>query len=274
MTDATNLPLVSIIIPYFNHGSFINETINSIKNQNYKNLEIIIIDDCSTSEEASKAVLNQSSLTIQFLKTKLNSGPSIARNIGIAASNGKYILPLDGDDKLGDPFLTDAVQFLESNLNYQVVYGNGSKFGASNEFLSIPNFEKFNFLTYNPLFVTSVIRKSALETAGLYDEYLSKLGLEDWELWLSFAELNYSFKKFEKTFLHIRVLENSRTFQVANKNLDPILEYIYKKHWKLLLDEFKLKTSQLVDIQRSREFKLGKNILLPLRLLIALFRKN
>lgn len=274
MNDTNNLPLVSIIIPYFNHGSFINETINSIKSQNYPNLEIIIIDDCSTQEEASVAVFPNDFFKIIFLKTKVNSGPSVARNIGITASKGKYILPLDGDDKLGDPFLTEAVLFLESNSNFQVVYGNGSKFGASNEFLHVPNFEKFNFLTFNPLFVTTVIRKSALESVGYYDEYLSKLGLEDWELWLSFAELNYSFKKIEKTLLNIRVLDNSRTFQVANKNLDPILEYLYKKHWKLLLDEFKLKSSQLIDFQRSREFKLGKMILLPFRTIITFFRKN
>ncbi len=272
MNESEGFPLVSIIIPYFNHGEFIHESLESISIQNYPNLEVLVIDDCSTKSSAKESLEKFNAFEIKILQTNINSGPSVARNLGIEKASGKYILPLDGDDKLGEPFIGQAVKEMEDNHSIHVVYGNGQKFGMVNETLNLPNFEKFNFLTYNPLFVTALFRKSALESVGNYDTYLSKLGLEDWDLWLSFAEMDFTFKKLDRCFLQIRVLENSRTFQVANKNIDPIFDYIYTKHKNLILKEYKLLLAQNIDLKRSREYTLGRKILAPLRKLYSLFK--
>jgi glycosyltransferase involved in cell wall biosynthesis len=270
--NETTLPLVSIIIPYFNHGDFILEALESIIHQNYLNLEIIVIDDCSTMKLAKEVLSDYSSLKLTLIQTNSNSGPSIARNLGLAVAKGKYILPLDGDDKLGEPFLLEAVNQLERSDNLMVVYGNGQKFGSNNETIILPDFVKFEFLNYNPLFVTALIRKTAIEAVGGYDPYLSKLGLEDWDLWLSFGEMEFTFKKMNKCFLHIRVLDNSRTFTVANKNLETIFEHIYKKHWKILLKSFEIILAEKNDLSKSREYLLGKNLLNPIRKLYSFFK--
>ena len=151
---------------------------------------------------------------------------------------------MDGDDQLGDIFIKEAIEMMEVDNQIMVVYGNGLKFGAVDQPLYVLPFEQFIFLHFNPLFVTAIIRRTALEAVGLYDQNLSKLGLEDWELWISFGERQYKFRKLELCFLKIRILNNSRTFQVANKNLDSIYEYIYKKHWKFLFDSYEFLLAQ------------------------------
>ena len=274
MSTIENKPLVSVIIPYYNHGSFIDETLSSIKAQGYDEFEVIIIDDCST-DPFSKEKLNQlMDKSITLLRTVENSGPSVARNLGIAVAKGKYILPLDGDDKLDEVFLADAVSMLETNPEIMVCYGNGQLFGAKEEVLNVVDFEQFTFVSYNPLFVTALIRKEALEMVGYYDVFLSKLGLEDWDLWLGMGEKRFRFKKLQRSFLKIRVLEKSRTFEVANRNLDSIYPHIYTKHWQLLLEQYKAQAYRMTDLEKSREYKLGKLILQPIKKLAKLIKKN
>lgn len=97
----------SIIIPCFNSASTINRTLESISTQDYnlKKTEVIIIDDCST--DATPEVIQSLNKFDKFglvsvFKTEINLGPGVARNIGIEASIGRYILFIDSDDTLND----------------------------------------------------------------------------------------------------------------------------------------------------------------------------
>lgn len=92
---------VSIIIPYYNKGEFIVETLNSVYNQTYNNFEIILINDGSDDIKSIKILetLAHSHLKIFSIK---NSGVPFARNYGISKASGTYILPLDADDLI-DP---------------------------------------------------------------------------------------------------------------------------------------------------------------------------
>ena len=89
--------LVSIIMPSYNTGKFIKETINSVLNQTYNNWELIIVDDCSTddTEEIVNAIKDN---RIKFLKNSTNSGAAISRNKAIKEAKGKWIAFLDSDD--------------------------------------------------------------------------------------------------------------------------------------------------------------------------------
>lgn len=93
-------PLVSIVIPCFNVEKYIEETVNSVIQQDYKNLEIIIIDDGSTDK--TREVIKRIEKKDKRIKKvfKENEGVSVARNLGITISNGEYISFLDGDDIL------------------------------------------------------------------------------------------------------------------------------------------------------------------------------
>jgi glycosyltransferase involved in cell wall biosynthesis len=113
-------PLVSVIIPMFNAERFISETIQSVKNQTYKNWEIIIIDDGST-DNSSFLVENLNNPRIKLINVP-NGGASKARNIGIRNAKGFYIQFLDADDILSPNKIEDQVKIFESNNHIDLCF--------------------------------------------------------------------------------------------------------------------------------------------------------
>lgn len=92
------LLLVSIIIPNYNYASYLEECINSVIGQTYKNIEIIIIDDCSNDNSIEIIENLQQKFDIKLIRNTENSGVSFSRNKGIEAATGEYICFLDPDD--------------------------------------------------------------------------------------------------------------------------------------------------------------------------------
>ena len=101
------IPIVSIIIPFYNLGEYLEEAIKSCLNQTYKNIEIIVVNDGSTDEKSIEILLNlkiKYKNKVKFIDQK-NQGVSKARNNGIKISKGEYICCLDADDKLGSKYI-------------------------------------------------------------------------------------------------------------------------------------------------------------------------
>lgn len=113
-----NSSLVSIIMPTYNCAKFIEESIESVLSQTYKNWELIIVDDCSNdnTEDIVKRYCETDD-RIKYLKLDVNSGAAIARNKGIEQARGKYIAFLDSDDLWMDGKLEKQISFMEEN-NY------------------------------------------------------------------------------------------------------------------------------------------------------------
>lgn len=91
-------PLISVIVPVYNVESYLDACLNSIKQQTYQNLEIIVVEDCSTD---SSSIVLQPHLTderVKLIQHAKNSGLSAARNTGIDAATGEYIMFVDSDD--------------------------------------------------------------------------------------------------------------------------------------------------------------------------------
>jgi teichuronic acid biosynthesis glycosyltransferase TuaG len=108
--------LVSIITPTYNCGKYIFDTIESVINQSYLEWEMIIIDDCSTDN--TKDIVSQfvkADSRIKYYLLETNQGAAIARNFGLAHSNGKYIAFLDSDDLWMPEKLTKQINFMEQN---------------------------------------------------------------------------------------------------------------------------------------------------------------
>lgn len=125
---------VSIIIPIYNAENFLEDTINSVKNQTYKNWELILVNDKSTdnSKKIAKKYLNKN---IKWIDLEENSGAAIARNKGISAATGDYLCFLDADDFWDEDKLEKQVKFMEKNnydftfTSYQFVDEKGAKNG-------------------------------------------------------------------------------------------------------------------------------------------------
>lgn len=181
--------LVSVIIPAYNQGHYLSKAIQSVLNQTYQNLEIIVVDDGSTDDTALVAHSFQNPQIIYIFQD--NSGLSSARNTGIRNAHGEFISYLDSDDL----FLPDKLQILVDVFQQDPEVGfcagqaipineNEQPIGKIFD-KSIPHLTE-HLVFGNPLHVGSVLlRTSWQERVGEFDETLRSY--EDWEMWLRLA---------------------------------------------------------------------------------------
>lgn len=114
-------PTVSIICRTYNQERYIRQTIQSVLNQTISNWELIVINDASTDNTESE-ILSFDDERIKYIRNEKNLGPLAGLNIGIAASSGKYITILDGDDLFCSEKLEIQSKFLDANPKYGAVF--------------------------------------------------------------------------------------------------------------------------------------------------------
>lgn len=110
---ANELPLISIIIPTLNSARFLKECLDSVKNQTYKNFEVLIIDGGSTDSTVEIIKLYCSNQNWHFFNSK--KGVSVQRNIGLDNAKGEYIYFLDSDDYINETFIESLFHYLIKN---------------------------------------------------------------------------------------------------------------------------------------------------------------
>ncbi len=115
-----NNPLISVIIPTFNREKFLESTIESVFNQSYKNIELIVVDDGST-DNTEQIINSMDNNSILYIKLNKNMGCSFARNIGFHSSKGEYIAFLDSDDKWVSNKLEEQLEVFKLSKDIGVV---------------------------------------------------------------------------------------------------------------------------------------------------------
>lgn len=231
MEDTIMEPKVSVIIPYFNDGKYIDEAIESVQKQTYTNVEIILVDDGSTDPDSIQkfdAIPTNAKLK-KFRED--NAGPSVARNFAIVHADGKYILPLDADDKIAPSYIEKAVTVLEQNPECGIVYCQAEFFGKRKGLWDLPEFSLKEMLYHNLIFVTAMFRKEDWEKVNGYDANM-KHGIEDYEFWLSILELGRSVYRLPETLFFYRIKKVSRSthWEENQKKIQDSYDYILKKH--------------------------------------------
>lgn len=183
----SHAPQVSVIIPCYNQGRYLDDAIASVLVQTYQNFEILVIDDGSTEPETMEILQDYQQPKTRIIRTE-NQGVATARNLGIGQGQGTYILPLDADDKIADSYLEKAVTLLESNEQLGIVYCEAEYFGDRQGTWSLPEYKFPDILVDNMIFCSGLFRKSDWETVGGYNTNLI-YGWEDHDFWLSLIEL-------------------------------------------------------------------------------------
>ena len=108
--------LVSIIMPSYNCGKFVEDTIRSVQAQTYKNWEIIFMDDCSSDDTITKvSSMRGEDSRIRLFQNKINSGAAVSRNNALQEAKGRWIAFLDSDDLWEPTKLEKQVRFMEEN---------------------------------------------------------------------------------------------------------------------------------------------------------------
>lgn len=270
-----NSTLISIVIPCYNDWQYVEKAVNSALNQTYPYKEVIVVDD--GSNDKTKEILKQLEPKITKLITQENQGQSKARNVGIEASTGDYILVLDSDDYFESTFCEKAMLlFFKNDSGVKLVSCQANLVSENNK---MTLFEPAggtieDFLFFNAALGTSMFRKEDWSNCGHYDETMKK-GLEDWEFFIRLLKLGGRAEIIQEPLYNYRKRKNSTT-AIANSNKYELLEYIFLKHQELYKANFhSFVTFMLSKIEREEaeklknlkriEYKLGYLILRPLR---------
>lgn len=204
-------PLVSVIIPSFNYGRYLEETVDSVLSQTFRDVEIIVTDGGSTDDDTLRLLR---SFRKPKTKVYLNKGRHLLgdnRNLGIRRSRGKYICCLDSDDKLKPTYLEKALFLLET-YNYDIVSTSVECFGGSNVLWQVPIKPSLEQLTRNNQFsVVAVFKKTMWKKArGYHDWGLGKdLVAEDWDLWVRMMALGARGINIPEALMLYRVHDSS-----------------------------------------------------------------
>jgi len=195
-------PKVSIIITNYNYGQYLEEAINSCKNQTVPPYEIIVVDDCSTDNSHG---LLDSIHDIHVIRNSSNIGVALARNAGIEYSTGDYFACLDADDCLGDTFIERTLEKME---DAEIVFTDMHVFGDVDYKHTYPEFsiEELRKDQIIPSACALVDRRCA-DPYGIFDP---TEWYEDYGFWLRMAVKGYRFKQVHEPLFKYRRKGGSR----------------------------------------------------------------
>ena len=235
MTNDSNR-IVSVIMPCYNDGAYIEEAISSVERQTYSDIELVIINDGSDDKKTLLILQNLRSRGITVIESN-KKGPAAARNLGIKNANGKYILPLDSDDVIDSTYIEKAVEIIESDESIGGVYCLAEYIGKRKGVWTLPAFSLEEMLLDNVVFITTLFRKGDWEVAGGFDESLI-YGMEDYDFWLSIMETGKTFYTIPEILFYYRIKRKSRTsmFQSDEEKIIMTYDKIYQNHKDFLLE--------------------------------------
>jgi len=212
------MPKVSVIIPTYNYGKYIEKAIDSVLAQTYKDYEIIVVDDGSTDNTREIMESNYKNEVRYFYQE--NTGAPAARNKGIRASKGEYLAFLDADDYFEPQSLEKKVSLLETNKDIGWVYsdwdyldiqGNVLKLASSQSSFASKNKLRGNIfkdMLRGTLISTPavLICKTWIEEVGGFDERLN--AFQDYDLWLRIS-YRHEIEYVDEVLAHMRVHDES-----------------------------------------------------------------
>ncbi len=219
----------SVIIPCFNHGELLLEAVASVERSvPAETTELIIVNDGST-EPRTREVMTALRTLGYHVVDKENGGLAGARNAGIEAATGRFILPLDADNRLLPGYVQQGSAVLEKSPATGVVYAGRRVFGGRNHLVYPPS-PRFPEMCYcNRVDACALFRREVWNDCGGYDTSLD--ALEDWEFWMHALIKGWKFHHLRDVLFEYRVRPNSMLRGAALD--DPSSErtrYIYAKH--------------------------------------------
>lgn len=188
MDNSPGQPLISVVIPCYNYGQFIEETVDTVLQSTLQDLEIIIVNDGSDDPATLQVLQHLGGKGIRIIHQP-NQGIPRALNHGISEARGKYIYRLDADDRIHPTLLEKEAAVLEAEPGIGFVTCYLQCFGTEDWSWTPPPFSKKLLLENNIVIGNSMFRKAAFEQANGFDEELS--GYEDWEFWIHLASLGW-----------------------------------------------------------------------------------
>lgn len=274
------MPRVSVVIPCFNHGRFIDQAVASILRQTFQDFEIVIVDDGSTDPATVRKLRGYQAPKTTVLLSE-NRGPSAARNTGIRAATGEYLLTLDADDWYEGTFLEKAVSLLDREPTTGLVTCGRRYFGATSRLVMPQGGDErccLEAAVGNILF-----RRVCWEQAGGYCEDL-RLEYEDWDFCLNVTKRGWRVAVVPEFLFHYRIHETSRRTRAHERRPENVRAVVrrhravFERHVEevLVAKERKIQRlrQQRNDLLNSWSHRLGSSLVRAPQTLVAWFRRR
>ena len=265
------LPLISVIMPCYNADEYVSDAINSVLEQTYGNVELIIIDDGSTDKSLEICEKYQASQNNVRVEAQKNAGPYPARNLGLQVARGEFIAFLDADDYWSTDCLKelyDGIVQNEADMAYCGWQNIGEGGPGSTEPYIPPEYEKWDivksFLKSCPWPIhAALVKRDIIERLnGFSERYFTSL---DFDLWLRLTEVTQNIVRIPKVMAFYRwhgsgQISSVKSRQVLDawnvrrdyvKKNPGLVAHIPKKEMKLLINESLLKNAYIAYWKRD-----------------------
>jgi GT2 family glycosyltransferase len=220
-------PTVSIIVPCYNGGLFLDGLMACLMAQMFQDFEVIVVDDGST-EPGTLRKLDQLSSDVRVVR-QANAGPAAARNAGIRHSCGTFVLPLDCDDTIEPTFVSETLEQLRRVAPEPAFVFTHMRLTGGLEGVLPRHFNRFDQLFLNRLPYCVLFPRSAWERVGGYDEVIPR-GYEDWEFNIRLAKAGFRGIEVARPLFVYRVSSAGLLMGVASRLHGTRWRYIRDKH--------------------------------------------
>lgn len=182
-------PRISVLLPCFNHGRYIEDALGSVAAQTFQDYEVIVVDDGSTEPETAIRLAAVQAQGTTVLRTE-NRGLPAARNFAARHASGEVFCALDADDRLAPTWFEKGMRLLDERRDLGFVSHWLETFGDEHWRWTPESCDLPSLLARNTVNGAALVRRGAFEAVGGYDESM-RSGCEDWDLWLRLVQQGY-----------------------------------------------------------------------------------
>jgi glycosyltransferase involved in cell wall biosynthesis len=223
-------PAVSVLVPCFNQGQWIDEAIDSVLEQTVQDFEIIVVDDGSTDEATRHRLETQNWPRTRAIRTA-NRGLPAARNAAARLATGEFLCALDADDRLASTWFEKALAAFDRDPDLAFVSHWLEAFGDEQWLWRPERCELPDLLVRNVVNSAALVRRAAFESVGGFDESMRD-GCEDWDFWLRVVEAGHRGTIVPEVQYFYRRNEHSMSRRMTRSPAvyQPPLDRLFTKH--------------------------------------------
>ena len=247
------MDLVSVIIPFYKKKKYISETVSSVLEQTYENIEIIIVYDDLEKNDLNFLRKNFSNNSkIRIIINDKNLGAGLSRNKGIAAAKGKYVGFIDADDLWSKEKISKQITFMKKN-NFQMSHTSYKIINEEGAILDIRKSRYFdnykNILTSCDIGLSSVLLKKELITDDI--KFASLKTKEDFVLWLKILKSGFKIGALEEPLMSWRKTKGSLSSSIFQKLKDGFKVYNHYMNYNLIKSLYLLISLSINYLKKS-----------------------
>ncbi len=287
-------PLISIVIPYYDHSDYLRQAVESALAQTYGNVEVIVVDDDSSVADARELLsdlVTSSGGKLSVIRREANGGSAASKNTGVMRAQGEYILPLDSDDFLDAEYAEIALRTLTPSAEFSGVYTQTQVFGMQN-FVHTAECTMLDIMSGKPAPTTFLYSRKMFDELGGYD---TSIYHDDDEFWLRALSRDHKFVRVEKPLYHYRKhwrgkSDTNRSAALASfakahpdlygKHLPDVLKTMEQKYFEIadeyqtLHNAFNELTAYHEDLEKRYAELASQNEQLSKRISMRVFEKS